>query len=54
MARHPDTQRDGSQRRQQEHFDRLAEANGEIWWGSTTAAGIKRMQRRVVADKENP
>ena len=27
--------------REQEHFDRLTETAGEIWWGSTTKAGIK-------------
>ncbi len=30
-----------------EHFDTLAQAKGEIWWGSTTKAGIKRLERRA-------
>lgn len=39
--------------KEQEYFDRLAETAGEIWWGSTTLAGIKRLQRRghLVAQK---
>ena len=42
---------DRSRRRQaaeQEHFDRLADSSGEIWWGSTTPAGVTRLQRRAV------
>jgi ubiquinone/menaquinone biosynthesis C-methylase UbiE len=35
------------QMKEQAHFDKLAETQGEIWWGNTTAAGIKRYQRRV-------
>src|SRR3989344_7385688 len=30
--------------REREHFDRLAEETGDIWWG--TQAGTKRLQRR--------
>jgi len=37
----------GRQVREREHFDRLAEATGEIWWGSTTPAGIDRLRRRA-------
>lgn len=29
------------------HFDKLAEDKGEIWWGSVTPAGIKRLKRRA-------
>lgn len=36
-----------SQLREREHFDRLAATDGEIWWGSTTPAGIRRLQRRA-------
>jgi ubiquinone/menaquinone biosynthesis C-methylase UbiE len=32
---------------EQAHFDHLAEATGQIWWGSTTPAGIRRLQRRA-------
>lgn len=32
---------------EREHFDALARAEGEIWWGSTTVAGIKRLERRA-------
>ena len=35
------------QTRERDHFDRLAESTGEIWWGSTTPAGIKRLERRA-------
>lgn len=34
------------QQREQLHFDALASATGEIWWGSTTYAGEQRLQRR--------
>jgi ubiquinone/menaquinone biosynthesis C-methylase UbiE len=37
----------GYQLKEMEHFDKLAEEMGEIWWGSTTPAGIKRLQRRT-------
>jgi SAM-dependent methyltransferase len=37
----------GRQAREREHFDQLAEATGEIWWGSTTPAGIDRLRRRA-------
>lgn len=33
--------------REREHFDRLAEACGETWWGHLTRAGVQRMRRRV-------
>jgi len=29
-----------------EHFDQLADATGETWWGSTTPAGVERLRRR--------
>ncbi len=32
---------------EQEHFDRLAQETGEIWWGSTTPAGLLRKERRA-------
>lgn len=35
------------QARERAHFDRLAKATGEIWWGSTTPAGINRLRRRA-------
>lgn len=35
------------QSKEREHFNKLAETTGEIWWGSTTPAGIKRLQRRA-------
>lgn len=35
------------QDREREHFDQLASATGEIWWGSTTFAGKRRLQRRA-------
>ena len=37
----------GYQIKEKEHFDRLAESTGEIWWGSTTPAGLKRLERRA-------
>ena len=37
----------GYQSREREHFDKLAEATGEIWWGSTTASGKRRLERRA-------
>ena len=39
-------------KKEQEHFDQLAESMGEIWWGSTTPAGIMRLKRRVQLIKE--
>lgn len=33
--------------RERDHFDALAERTGEIWWGSTTPAGLRRLQRRA-------
>ena len=43
------------QTREKDHFDRLAESTGEIWWGSTTPAGIKRLERRadLIAQQVN-
>lgn len=35
------------QMREAEHFDRLAEETGEIWWGSVTPAGLRRLSRRA-------
>ncbi|MBN9419840.1 MAG: class I SAM-dependent methyltransferase [Candidatus Eremiobacteraeota bacterium] len=35
------------QDREREHFDQLAGESGEIWWGSTTYAGKRRLQRRA-------
>jgi ubiquinone/menaquinone biosynthesis C-methylase UbiE len=37
----------GYQRKEQEHFDGLAEATGETWWGNRTAAAPLRMRRRA-------
>jgi ubiquinone/menaquinone biosynthesis C-methylase UbiE len=49
------TARQGGRREysEQVHFDRLAEETGEIWWGSTTPAGVKRLRRRarLLADE---
>ncbi len=42
-----------SQDIEREHFDALAQAMGETWWGSTTKAGIKRLERRAGLLKEN-
>lgn len=33
--------------KEKEHFDKLVEKTGENWWGSTTSAGIQRLQRRA-------
>ena len=43
----------GYQTKEQQHFDRLTETAGEIWWGSTTEAGIKRLRKRayLIAQK---
>ncbi len=38
--------------REAEHFDRLAEETGEIWWGSVTPAGLKRLSRRAELVRE--
>jgi ubiquinone/menaquinone biosynthesis C-methylase UbiE len=35
------------QTREREHFDRLVESMGDLWWGSITGAGIKRIKRRA-------
>src|SRR6266446_8120971 len=32
--------------REREHFDRLADEMGSVWWGSITPAGRVRLQRR--------
>jgi len=32
--------------KEEKHFDQLVKETGEIWWGSTTAAGLRRLQRR--------
>lgn len=32
---------------EKEHFDKLAQETGEIWWGSTTPAGLLRKERRA-------
>lgn len=37
----------GRQAVEAEHFDRLADSQGEIWWGSATAAGKVRLKRRA-------
>jgi len=34
------------------HFDALAREEGEIWWGSKTKAGIKRLERRAQLIKQ--
>jgi SAM-dependent methyltransferase len=33
--------------RERKHFDYLANSDGEIWWGSITPAGLKRLKRRA-------
>jgi SAM-dependent methyltransferase len=38
---------DARARREQDHFDRLAAQQGEVWWGHTTTAGRLRMARRA-------
>ena len=35
------------QQRERQHFDQLADETGEIWWGSNTFAGLRRLQRRA-------
>lgn len=37
----------GFQRGERDHFDRLASETGEIWWGSRTVAGRRRLDRRA-------
>jgi len=37
---------------ERDHFNALAHAEGEIWWGSTTKAGIKRLERRASLFKQ--
>jgi 2-polyprenyl-3-methyl-5-hydroxy-6-metoxy-1,4-benzoquinol methylase len=37
---------------ERQHFDVLANASGEIWWGSTTQAGMKRLERRAKLVKQ--
>ncbi len=37
---------------EREHFDALAHVKEEIWWGSTTKAGIKRLERRAKLFKQ--
>ena len=37
----------GFQHGERAHFDRLAEATGEVWWGSRTVAGRRRLDRRA-------
>lgn len=37
----------GYQANEKNHFDKLAEVKGEIWWGSVTSAGIRRLRRRA-------
>jgi ubiquinone/menaquinone biosynthesis C-methylase UbiE len=48
-------ERDRSQE-EADHFDRLAQATAEIWWGSVTAAGKERLRRRarLLADQLAP
>src|ERR1700739_3297722 len=38
---------DNQQQREREHFDKLADATGEVWWGSVTPAGIRRLVLRA-------
>ena len=33
--------------REAEHFDKLADTTGEIWWGSVTPAGVERLKKRA-------
>lgn len=39
----------GCRSREREYFDRAAENRSETWWGSTTVAGIRRLERRAAA-----
>ncbi|MFC1709268.1 class I SAM-dependent methyltransferase [Candidatus Omnitrophota bacterium] len=34
-------------KREQEHFNNLVLHHGETWWGNTTPAGIRRLQRKA-------
>lgn len=43
---------EGYQIKEQVHFDRLAKNRGEIWWGSVTPAGIRRLRRRAYLVSE--
>lgn len=38
--------------KEREHFDALAQRTGEVWWGSTTVAGIRRLERRAGLVRE--
>lgn len=40
--------REGREHIEEAHFDRLAGKEGEIWWGSATAAGAERLRRRAL------
>ncbi len=44
---------EGRQEVERDHFDRLADEQGDIWWGSATTAGLVRLQRRarLLAEK---
>jgi SAM-dependent methyltransferase len=42
---------ESKQNRERRHFDMLADNCGEIWWGSTTLAGIYRLRRRSALIK---
>src|SRR3569623_2008971 len=44
----PNTQKD----REREHFDKMVTENGEVWWGHLTAAGPKRLERRIAIIKK--
>lgn len=41
------TKKGGYQAKERKHFNRLAQTTGQIWWGSTTRAGVKRLRRRA-------
>jgi SAM-dependent methyltransferase len=34
--------------REREHFDRLVQQTGDVWWGNRTIAGALRLQRRAA------
>lgn len=40
--------REATLRSEREHFDRLAESEGESWWGNRTAAAVRRQARRAI------
>lgn len=44
---------EGYQIKQKEHFDRLVERTGDVYWGNKTPAGIKRLRRKahLIAQK---